>query len=153
MVKNVNQGILFDLSQNSHFQNHEECMADSAEKWYLDPGRKKGLKDQADWIFSIAYCALNVGEFYLLPFYITHFFKMQLLCSLFSHFPWSICVLRPSTLTCRSWIGTTIFCTSFSASRNLFSKKIWPIFQLRKAAFAGKTLNMLSVFLYSYNSI
>ena len=114
---------------------------------------EKGLKDQEDWIFSIAYCALNVGEFYLLPFYITHFCKMQLLCSLFSHFPWSICVLRPSTLTCRSWIGTTIFCTSFSASRNLFSKKIWPIFQLRKAAFAGKTLNMLSVFLYSYNSI
>ena len=67
VVKNVNQGILFDLSQNSHFQNHEECMADSAEKWYLDPGRKKGLKDQADWIFSIAYCALNVGEFYSLP--------------------------------------------------------------------------------------
>ena len=83
VVKNVNHGILFDLSQNSHFQNHEECMTDSAEKWYLDPGRKKGLEDQADWIFSIAYCALNVGEFYLLPFYITHFCKMQLLCSLF----------------------------------------------------------------------
>ena len=29
--------------------------------------KKKGLKDQADWIFSIAYCALNVGEFYSLP--------------------------------------------------------------------------------------
>ena len=32
VVKNVNQGILFDLSQNSHLQNHDECMADSAEK-------------------------------------------------------------------------------------------------------------------------
>lgn len=49
---------------------------------------------------------------------------------------WALKTERPSTLTCRSWIGTTIFCTSFSASRNLFSKKIWPIFQLRKAAFA-----------------
>ena len=28
---------------------------------------EKGLKDQEDWIFSIAYCALNVGEFYLSP--------------------------------------------------------------------------------------
>ena len=32
VVKNVNQGILFDLSQNSHFQNHEECMTDRAGK-------------------------------------------------------------------------------------------------------------------------
>ena len=28
---------------------------------------EKGLKDQEDCIFSIAYCALNVGEFYLSP--------------------------------------------------------------------------------------